>query len=232
MNELMTWMRNWVQGQLRKPMTWFVIFMALIIALQSIQFYYINKGKQLLEVELALINDSARIYRTKAGALYEQYNATEIERGALKKSLDLMGAKNKELRAKGVRWQNIIAYQKLQLHAAGHINAQVRDSIIHDTIPGKPIQIAQVVEWNNNHLFLNGLIFNKVFDGSYKYNVNLILATERKGKSVVVTGSLDDDNASIVTGSQINVTRKARWYEKTWLWGIGGFVGGILLIKN
>lgn len=207
------------------------IVCAIIIIVLWFQLKNVNKKFDIQSVELMSRNDSVKEYRTKAGDAYFKINSVSVEANVLRQSVKAMDIDLKELRATKVKLNDIIAVQKLQLLAAGHINANVRDSIIHDTIPGNTSSIVQKINWTNNYLTLNGVIKDKVFDADYTYLVNLKLISEKKGKLNIVTGIIDDPYAKIITGSQLIITPTSHWYQKWWIWGIGGMVGGYFIAK-
>lgn len=208
----------------------FLICMIIIVILWM-QNKSLNKSNDIKDVQLMMANDSAKEYKTKTGQAYFKFNAKEIEANALRVSLDASDTKIKDLRAENIKWRNIISVQQAQLLSAGHITTNVHDSIIHDTIPGTIPNIIQKINWTNHYLTLNAIIKDKVFDADYIYKINLKLISEKKGKSFIVTGIIDDPNAKIITGSQIIVTPTTHWWNKNWIWGVTGIVAGYVLTR-
>lgn len=211
-----------------------IAVLLIVITVQYFQNRAIQKKYDIQSVELMASNDSVTQYKTKAGDAYFKFNSVTIEKNALKGSLIADSIEIKALKAMNVNYRDIVSVLKVKLETSGRIIAGLKDSIIHDTIPGKPLQIVQTIKWDNKYLFLNGMIKNKTFDGSYLYKVNLLLVPEKVGRSIVVTGKIDDPNAKVITGSQITIAPQTYWYHKWWVYGLtglAGFVGGVYLTK-
>jgi len=204
-----------------------------ILLITVIVLYYQNKSldkkNQIQAVSLMAQTDSAVMYKTKAGEAYFQTQSIEVERNALKKSLEAQGFDLKQLKAEKVAWRDVVSTLKMELAAAGEIHTNVKDSIIHDTIVG-PI-LLQKIFWSNKFLTLNGQIKNKEFDATYMYQTKINSVTEKQGKSYIVTTSLSDPLAKITNGSQIIITPTSKWYMKPWLWGTVAFIGGVFIAK-
>ena len=209
----------------------YILIGALIITI--IVLYYQNKSldkqNQIQAVNLMAQTDSAVMYKTKAGEAYFQTQAVEIERNALKKSLEAQGFDLKQLKAEKVAWRDVVSTLKLELTAAGEIHTNVRDSIVYDTIRGNTPQ--QHIVWTNNFLTLTGVIQNKQFNATYLYLTKINSVTEKKGNSYIVTTSLSDPNAKVTNGSQIIITPTSKWYMKPWLWGVVGVATGVFIAK-
>lgn len=201
----------------------------LIIAISYLQIKHLRKTTQIQAVELLSANDSAKAYKTKAGELYFQVNTVTVEKNALKRTLEIAGLTNKELRQKDIEKGKIISVLKSQLEASGHATTTIHDTTYID-VSGiiKPLK---TFNWTNTHLSLKGEIKEKVIDMDYVYRVNLNSITESKGKNTKVTIFLDDQNAKILTGSQINIVTKKPFYQKWWFGVIVGATGGYLIAK-
>ena len=204
-----------------------LIVAALIILV--IKFDRLTKKSQIQAVELMNANNEATDYKTKAGKLYFELNAVEVEKKALKKSLEAAGFTIKELRGMDVKWRDIVSTLKAELAMSGHDTIVLHDTIIvatgGGTITGKKYN------WTNNYLTLSGLIREHTMDVNYSYLTGLSFVTEKQGKKTKVTAFLSDPQARVTTGSQIIVEHKIRWYEKPWLWGLAGIGLGVYLGK-
>jgi len=209
----------------------YVIFAILlsIIAVVTIQKNSLKDEVQLKSVQLLAMNDTAKIYKTKAGDFYSKLSAVGIEKDNLKKSLSELGFTNKELRDRNIKQGNIILALQMKLEAADSIHFIVRDSIIY--LPGQPNVLVQKLNWTNNYLTLSGIIKDKQFDGAYNYKIFLKSLTEQKGKSYIVTTYVTDPKAIITQGSQVIVTPTKTTGEKimTWVWRAVAFGGGYLI---
>lgn len=211
-----------------------IAVLLIVIAVLYFQNRSIQKKYDIQSVELMVSNDTVKEYRTKAGDAYFKFNSVTIEKNAMKGSLIADSIEIRSLRAMNVDYRDIVAVLKVKLEAAGKIIANVHDSIIHDTIPGSFDKIVQTIKWDNKYLFLNGTIKSKIFDADYLYKVNLLLVPEKIGKSIMVTGRIDDPNAKIITGSQITIAPQTYFYHKWWVYGLtflAGTAGGIYLMK-
>jgi hypothetical protein len=189
----------------------------------------LNKQIDIKNVELMAQTDTVKAYKTKAGDAYFVMKSVVIESNALKASLKADAIELNKLKAENINWRDIVSVQKLQLEAAGHIIANMHDSIIHDTIVGKPDINVKIFNWSNNYLLLTGIVNNNLFDAHYIYKINQQLITQKKGNSYIVTATIDDPNAKIITGSQIIVTPTKHWWQAPWIWGIAGMAAGIYI---
>jgi len=205
------------------------------LVITIIVLYYQNKSldknNQIQAVELMAAKDSAVMYKTKAGQAYFQTKAVEIEKNALKQSLEAQGFDLKQLKAEKVVWRNVESALRLELKVAGTIHTNVKDSTVQDSVPSKPPITIQKIDWTNEYLTLNGVIKNKIFDATYDYRIKINSVAEKKGKSFIVTTSLSDKQATIVSGSQLIITPTSKWYMKPWLWGVVGLVAGHYITK-
>lgn len=201
-----------------------IIGIAIIILIISIQFFSIRKLKdrvQLANVELATMNDSVTVHKSKSGQLTYKIAAVEIDKRNLKESLELLELTTKELRSQGIKYQNIISSQKAQISALGQGSTIIRDTFrITNT---DTIRTAKF-DWSNNFLSLKGSIESKKLDFDYKYKTGINVITEQRPKGTIVNFSLADPNASIITGTSITVTHKKSILEKWYITIPAGFV--------
>jgi len=201
----------------------------ILLAIQSVRINSLQKKNQVQMVELMAANDSARVFKTKSGELYFELNAVTVEKNALKNALLSSGFEMEELRAKDIKWRNIVSTLKAELAISG------RDTIyLHDTTyvaTGEGTITGKSYNWTNNYLTLSGLIRDKFMVTDYKYLTAMSFITEKRGKTTKVTATLADPKAMITTGSQIVIEHKTGWYEKPWLWGLLGAGLGVYLCK-
>jgi chaperonin cofactor prefoldin len=208
-----------------------IIGIAIIILIISIQFFSIRKLKdrvQLANVELATLNDSVSVHKSKSGQLTFKIASVEIDKRNLKESLETLELTTKELRNQGIKYRNIISAQKAQIEAGGKGSTIIRDTMIitnTDTIKTAKF------DWSNDFLSLNGSIENKNLDFNYKYKTGINIVTEQRPKGTIVNFSLADPNATILTGTSITVTRKKSILEKWYITLPVGVLGGFLLAK-
>jgi len=146
-----------------------IIGIAIIILIISVQFFSIRKLKdkiQLANVELATLNDSVSVHKSKTGQLTFKIASVEIEKRNLKESLETLELTTKELRNQGIKYRDIISVQKAQIDAGGMGSTIIRDTMIITNTD--TIRIAKF-DWSNNFLSLNGSIENKNLDFNYQY---------------------------------------------------------------
>ncbi len=208
-----------------------VIGIAIIILILLVQFFSIRKLKdrvQLANVELATLNDSVSVHKSKTGQLTFKIASVEIEKRNLKESLELLDLTTKELRSQGIRYRDIINVQKATIEALGK-----GSTIIHDTtiITNTDTIKIEKFDWSNDYLSLNGSIKDKILDFNYKYKTGINIVTEQKPKGTIVNFSLADPNATVTTATSITVTRKKSILEKWYITIPAGVLGGFLLAK-
>lgn len=208
-----------------------VISIAIIILIIMVQFFSIRKLKdrvQLANVELATLNDSVSVHKSKSGQLTFRIASVEIDKRNLKESLETLELTAKELRSQGIKYRDIINVQKAKIEALGSGSTIIRDTFrITNT---DTIKIAKF-DWSNDFLSLNGSIENKNLDFNYKYKTGINIVTEQKPKGTIVNFSLADPNATVTTATSITVTQKKSILEKWYITLPVGFVGGFLLAK-
>jgi hypothetical protein len=209
------------------------ILCLLVITILWYQNKHLKKESQIKDVLMASQNDTVKAYKTKSGDAYFKWQSVEVERNALKGSLEAMDIDIKKLKAENIHWRDLVSVQKVQIEAMGQIIANTHDSIVHDTIPGHIPQIAQVFDWTSpgKNLTLNGYFLNKVLKANYLYQVGVPLLVEKRGKSFIVTASLSDPNAKITTASQITIVPTQRWWNHWYIYLTAGAVGGFILAK-
>lgn len=211
---------------------WIIIGIVLIILIvQYFKIKHLTKQNQIQAVELLVANDSVKEYKTKAGDAYFKIKVVAIENNALKKSLALDSVSIKKLRAENVNWRDIVSVLKLKLTTTGQFTTPVRDSLVKDTTSNNVLLNKQYFNWTNHYLTFQGTIFKKVMIGDYTYQINQTLISEKKGKSYIITGTIDDPNAKIISGNQIIITPTVHWWNKWYYYVIAGTAFGVFVLK-
>lgn len=204
------------------------LLLLVLLTFQKCQINRLKNANDLQNVELSTLNDSVTVYRSKTGKLTYKLTSVEIERDNLKKSLAIAGFDLKELKESDVNWRKITSALKAELAAAGSGTITLRDTAwINNTDTIRAATFA----WNNRYLFLSGNIIEKKLDFSYKYKTGIDIVNTRQGKTNLVSVYLLDPNAVVTTGNSITIRQKVSWYEKPWLWGVAGLVGGYFIAK-
>jgi hypothetical protein len=208
----------------------FILTTFVYIGIQHRKLHKIQDVAQLQAVELSTLQDSVSVYKNKSGELTYKLTSVEIEKGNLKKSLELAGFDIRELRADNIKWRNLNNALKLELQAAGQVVTTVRDTFrIENT---DTIYYSKVDNWTNGYLSLfNAKVETKKLFFDYRYKVGLDIFQEPKKNSTLVTVKLTDPNASVTTANSITVTHKKKIWERGWLWAAIGLTGGILIAK-
>ena len=204
------------------------LLIVIVFAFQKCQINRLKDANDLQKVELSTLNDSVSVYTSKAGKLTYKLTSVEIERDNLKKSLDVAGFDIKELKERDVNWRKITSALKAELATAGSGTTTLHDTtFINNT---DTIRAANF-NWNNRYLFLSGSIIEKKLDFTYKYKTGIDIINTRQGKTNLVSVYLSDPNAVVITGNSISIRQKVSWYEKPWLWGVAGLIGGYFIAK-
>ena len=200
-----------------------------IIFFDQVKIRNLTRDKQVMSVQLMSVNDTAKAYRTKAGDAYFKLNSVLVENNAMKGSLEATGIDNKKLKAEKVDLGSVISVLKAQISTQGHTVIQTHDSTL--IVQNSPSLSVKTFNWNNKFLFESGTIFDKRIEMDYTYKTDLVSTTEQVKKKSIVTISLSDPNARIISGGQIIVIPTEHWWNKTWVWGAAGFVTGYLIKK-
>ena len=204
---------------------WLPAMVALLIALLGFQKCSIDKLKdttQIQAVEISTLNDSVSVYRSKAGKLTYKLTSVEIEKDNLKRSLLIAGYDIRELKDRDLNWRKITSALKAELASTGSGSVVLKDTIyITNTDTIRAANFA----WKNRYLSLTGKVTPKALDFKYVYRT----AIDVVQSGDVISIYLSDPNAVITTGHQFAVTHKRRWYQKPWVWGAVGLVGGMLV---
>lgn len=201
----------------------------LIVIIQGFQKRSLRKTNQIQAVELMLNKDSVQQFKTKNDEAYFKINAVQIESNVLKGSLIEAGFTIKELRQKDIKWRDLVGVLTAKIESFGSGSTAGHDTTIYIT-NSTPFVGKKYNDWNNGNLFLYGLYTDQdSLHHKYRYETGISLFPEKQGKTTKVTATLTDTHAIITTGYSILVTNKTKWYEKPWLWGVVGIVGGYYL---
>ena len=212
----------------------FAAIIGVLLILLAVTGWQLDQFKtkyQVASVQLMVKSDSVTTLITKTGEAYAKVKSVTVERDAAKGSLDAMGIELKSLKLKNVNYKDLVEV----------LRADIKSSSKHDTIrlkdttytrPARPPTKSQTYYWTNDFLTLWGSITGKIMDSNYIYKTSIISATEQIGKKSVVTISLSDTNARIITGSQIVIIpAPTKLWEKPWVWGAVGLVAGHYVFK-
>ena len=205
-----------------------ISILLFVILIQSYNNRSIKKDFQIQSVALIVANDSAKVYRDKYGDTYSTLNSVLIDKDALRKSLDVAGITNKELKAKNIKLNEITEVLRAKLEVAGNANVALHDTVYIDStgvkIPAKDFY------WTNKYLTLNGIIKEKNADIKYLYQIGLDSYKTQDGDKVTYTiFSTDKENSKITNGYTITVRDKQPSKFWTWTWRVASFASGYYL---
>lgn len=210
-----------------------IAFIVLTFIYTGIQHRKINRMQtenQLQALELSILNDSVTVYKSKTGELTYKLTSVEIEKGNLKKSLELIGIDKKILKERDIAWRQITAALRAELEAKGTGQTTLTDTFrIEKT---DTIYYTRVNDWSNGNLSLfNSKIENSKLSFDYRYKTGIDFFTTNTRKKTTVSVILTDPNAEITTASSITVPHKKKWFERPAIWAIAGFGAGVLIVK-
>ena len=207
---------------------WWVI--GLVVATLAIYFYQNRKiaklsdTNQLQAIEIAVLNDTVKVYKDKTGALTFKINSVNVERDNLKESLDIAGMDLKELKRRDINWRKITSALQTDLEVAGQGTTTLRDTIFKNSVDTVP---ASEFAWSNRYLSLSGKIVKSDMTFNYQYKTSLDVIQSKN----IISIYMSDPNATIISGNQFTVTTSKKWYTKPWVWGLAGMVGGFFIAK-
>ena len=201
-----------------------------VISIQHRKIEKLNDANQLQAVELSTLKDTVEVFKSKSGELTYKLSSVEIEKGNLKKSLELMDIDRKILKNRDIEWRKITAALRMELAATGHGQTPVVDTFrIEKT---DTVFFQKVEDWSNKNLSLfNAEIVNSKLSFDYKYTTGIDIYQEQQRRATFVRVTLTDPNATITKGSSFFVKPKKRIWEKPWLWGLAGLGTGILISR-
>jgi chaperonin cofactor prefoldin len=214
-----------------------VLFFWITAAVVVISIFFMQRCKlleykdtaQIQAVELSTLKDSVRVIRQKNGELSYQVKAVEVEKRNLRQSLEVAGYEIKDLKAQEIKWRKITSTLRAELESKGSGQAEIVRDTIHENRTDTIFQ--NNFKWNNDYLFLSGNVNRDFVNFDYRYRTALDIVTFEKKRETVVSVSLDDPNASVVSSSSITISHKRKWYEKPWIWGLAGFTTGIIISR-
>jgi hypothetical protein len=79
------------------------LFFSIFILIQNHKINKLSDLSQIQAVELSTLHDSVQVVKSKNGELTYKVTATEIEKGNLKKSLDLLGYDLKDFKNREIK---------------------------------------------------------------------------------------------------------------------------------
>ena len=204
-----------------------VLFFSIFILIQNHKINKLNDLSQIQVVELATLNDSVKVVKSKNGELTYKVSATEIEKGNLQQSLEIMGYNLKDLKNREIKLKDINHALELKLTSQGTGSTTIHDTIFADngdTITGG------TYNWNNKYLFLTGTIKTKDMSIKYKYETDTKLIDTKQGKSTIVSVYTSDTCAVISNIKPLIIAHKTYIWEKPWITiPIGILIGGFLI---
>ena len=206
------------------------IVVIFVIASEWYQYFdriNLRRDKEISDVKIMLSTDSVKTFKTKTGEAYAKLNSILIEKSALSESLLSMGQTNKKLNSENIKQSDIISVLKSKLLSTGHDTITLHDTtFISSKITGKDYL------WTNNYLSLWGTIVGYKMNNNYSYKIDLTYITEQASKKKsIVTVSLSDPNARILTGGQIIVIQTPKWYDHWYYYALTGLVAGHYIFK-
>ncbi|MCK9326347.1 MAG: hypothetical protein M0P69_12720 [Bacteroidales bacterium] len=205
-----------------------VFVIAALFYHQQRQIQSYKDTAQLQSVELSTLKDSVKVIHQKNGALSYQVKAVEVEKRNLRESLEIAGYEIKDLKEKEIRWRKITSTLRAELESKGTGQTEIiKTEIVTET----DTIIQGNFAWNNKYLFLDGKINENLISFDYRYNTPINIFTSEKKKETIVTVSLADPNASIISANSITISKKRKWYQKPWVWGAAGLATGIIVAK-
>lgn len=176
----------------------------------------------------------ATYYKNKHGEAIGQVNNHELTIRQLRKFGDQLGFDNKQLREQVGNLNRLVGYWRGQASMRDSVFITLRDTIVVDGINAFTKQFS----WNNNYLFLDGLLDlqNNQLSLQYQYDVKFELASYRKGKTFFKPGTLvsdikfSDPNMRVRQFSGfVIVEPKKKWYEtKIAAFGVGVLAGFVI----
>lgn len=206
----------------------FILATFVYIGIQHRRIDRLSEINQLQQVKLSAINDSVMVYKNQAGESTYKLISVEIEKENLKKSLTLAGFDIQDLKDREIKWRKVTSALRMQLAASGHVETSITDTFRIERID--TVYYQKVADWSNNNLSLfNAEILNRKLNFDYQYTTGINFLTSGKRSETVVSVFLTDPNATISTANSITISRKKKWYEKQWLWGLFGFGAGVFV---
>lgn len=200
------------------------------IVLLSLKLSNIKSKSQLQAVELSTLRDSVFTLENQNGELTYKLTSVEIEKGNLKKALEISGYDIKTLKADNIKWKKLSNALQMKLTAVGSAETAVHDTFRIESTD--TIYYSKVDDWDNKSLYLfNAKIENKKLLTDYRYDVDFKIFQEPTKAGTIVTVKLSDPKASIISANSITIKPKKTIFDKWWLWTAAGFVGGVFIAK-
>lgn len=217
-----------------------VLIVAIILMVQRATINNLRSENSLKDVELSTFKDSVKQVVSRNGKLTAKIEAVQVESNDRKKALELAGFNLKDYKDREINWRKTELALKAQLEAANHGTMDLRDTVWLPAVSSGGDSIHGLTsEWNDRFLFLKPVIVNKKMDFDYTYKTGINFNVSKEGKSSIVSVFLTDPSnknlpnpyGKIMTGNSITIIQNKHWYQKPWVWGIAGFVGGYFTTK-
>ena len=212
-----------------------ILVVAGFLFYQKVQIKQLKATSQVQAIQLATSNDSVLVYRSKTKDKITQLNnltfklaAVEIDKANLKESLEAAGIDIDDLKNRDIEWRKVVGVLQAEIKASGKDSTTLQDK---DIITKTDTIHAEAFVWSNRYLTFSGDIVAKKMKFNYEYKTGLDILQTPQGKKILISVYLSDPKAVVTTASSIVVTFKIPWYEKPWLWGAAGLVGGYFIAK-
>ena len=212
-----------------------VIVIAGFLFYQKVQIKQLKATTQVQAIQLATSNDSVSIYRSRNKNKDTQLNdltfklaAVEIDKVNLKESLETAGINIDDLNNRDIAWRKIVGVLQAEIKTSGKDSTTLHDK---DIITKTDTVHAASFLWSNRYLTFSGDIIDKKMNFNYEYKTGIDIIQTPQGKHTLINVYLSDPKAVVTTANSIVVNCKIPWYEKPWLWGAAGLVGGYFIAK-
>jgi len=211
-----------------------VLVLIVLFFVRNYQYKELQEQNQLQSIQLAAINDSVKIYKSKNGELTAKVQSVEVDNRNKKDALEQAGYTIKDLKARDIKWWDIVNTLQAEIASSGG-----GQTVLHDTTYITTTDTIKAAEfsWNNRYLFLEGKVYEKTklsektLDFTYTYKTGIDIISTKKKNAYIINAYLSDPNAVVTTATSLTITNKTPWYKKQWLWGAVGFLGGYLIPK-
>jgi hypothetical protein len=184
------------------------------------------KEKELMSLELMIAKDSIVVHTGRNGSLSFKLLQMDIEKGNLRKAIDLLGITNKELKDQDIKKNNIISVLQGKIQTQGHGATALTDTIL--IVKNDTIFKEKTFKWQSKYMYINGHTFNDSILLKYKYSLDFSFISAKQGKNTIVTAKFNDPNMVLMSAQSI-VIKPRKPFVKWWMVLILGVTGGYLI---
>lgn len=208
----------------------FSVILGIVLVLWGLNYRIksLKKANELQAIEISTLNDSVSSYKSKNGDLTFKIKSVTVENANKRKALEAAGFEIKELRARDIKFRDVISALNAKLDATGNGSTIIKDTVY--IVKGDTIK-SSFYKWNNGFLFLDGTIVDNKNDFQYKYKAKLSILNESKKNENIISIYIDDPNAEITNSNSITIKNKKKWWESQWLYGAAGLGLGYVIFK-